>query len=282
MPASTFYHPIHTGFGLWVNQIRRNSRPESAGRFVGHVFAKRPRTWSVIPQDAPRLIAYLHNNPVRAGIVSNAARSAWTSHRAYLSLAERPSWLAVPQALDLCGISDTPGGRRTFQELVTSLAATGSDWFPDDAETRAARRQLRQDTNAPADIATPSVGHDPLEWIFPAVLDPNLPVRARWSGTIHELLAQVAIVTHVSIERMRSRNREREVCRARRIAVRAWTDFLGRPLKEVAVVLGISSAAASKYLRSSRCHPQGAESAKGVAALCWGQDRNKIVELASK
>lgn len=280
MPPSSFYHSIHTGFGLWVNQQRRNLRPETAGRFVGPVFANRPATFSVSPQDTMRLVSYIHNNPVRAGVVCDAAQSAWTSHRAVLHPAERPPWLAIQQTLNLCGFNDTAPGRRAFHDLVASLASADSGWFPTDADARAARRQLRRDTNAPADLATPFTSRDPQEWIFPAAIDSNMPVQWRWRGSIHELLKQVAVVTHVSSRRLRSRSREREVCRARRLAVRAWVDYLGRPLKEVAVALGISSAAASKYLRGSRSNPKSSESAQGVAARCWSKERSDIEELA--
>jgi hypothetical protein len=41
------------------------------------------------------LIRYVHNNPVRAGVVARASESGWSSHRAYLGLASCPSWLAT-------------------------------------------------------------------------------------------------------------------------------------------------------------------------------------------
>lgn len=282
MPASSFYHSIHTGFGLWANQQQRNLRSESAGRFVGPVFAARPTTFSVAPQDAMRLISYLHNNPPQAGIVGDAAQSTWTSHRAFLHPEERPSWLATEHALSLCGFGDTPQGRVAFHDQVISLASADTSWFPEDADTLAARRQLRKDMNAPVGIASPCVSCDPMDLVFPAVVDSHLPVQPRWKGSVYELLAEVAIVTHVSMRRQRSRSRERAVCRARRLAVRTWVDYLGRPLKKIAGTLGISSAAASKYLRGSRANPQSTEHAQGVAARCWSKERHDIEEMETR
>jgi hypothetical protein len=281
-PPSSFYHSIHTGFGLWVNQQQRNLRAESAGRFVGPIFAARPTTFTVVPQDAPRLISYLHNNPVRAGLVGNAALSDWTSHRPFIHPEERPPWLNAHQALSLCGFSDTYQGRLDLHNLVISAASADSSWFPEDADARAARRQLRRDLNAPAGIANPSASCDPTELIFPAVIDSVLPLQARWKGHVFELLTEIAIVTHVSTRRQRSRSRERKVCRARRLAVRTWVDYLGRPLKEIATALGISSAAGSKYLRSSRANPQSAAPAEGVAARCWRKDSSDIKEIGAR
>ncbi len=39
------------------------------------------------------LIRYVHNNPVRVGIVERVLESSWSSRRAYLDLENRPSWL---------------------------------------------------------------------------------------------------------------------------------------------------------------------------------------------
>ncbi len=281
MPPRSFYHSIHTGFGLWVNQQRRNVRSDSAGRFVGHVFAKRPSTFSIAPEDAPRLVAYLHNNPVQAGIAGDASLSNWTSHRAYLRPAERPSWLSVSRALDLCGVDDSSVGRRTFHDLVCAMASDDAGWIPGDADIRRARRQLRQETNAPAAIGSPHVSTAPLEWSFPAMLDPTMPIRARWRGSIRELLGRVAIATRVSTNRMRSRSRERAVCLGRRVAVLTWVNLLNRPLKEIAQALGISSAAASKHLRTGRSNPRDIAIAEGVARHCWANEQCEIKTLQS-
>lgn len=278
-PASNFYHPLNTGFGLWVNQQRRQSMEQSNRRFVGRVFAQRPATFSVAPQDGLQLIAYLHNNPVHAGLVGDASQSDWTSHRAYLNPRERPHWLSVSRALEYCGYSDTEIDRRAFHEQVASLASAETDWVPADTDTLRARRQLRRDMNAPVDIATPFVRVEPIEWIFPTVNELPLPIQARWRGDIVTFLNQVAITTRISQQRLRSRNREREVCHARRIAVHAWVDSMGRPLKEIAKALGISSAAASRYLRNSRRDPICSHQAQGVAARCRAKDPCDTSEL---
>jgi REP element-mobilizing transposase RayT len=40
-----------------------------------------------------RLVRYIHNNPLRAGIVKSAEQYEWSSHRGYLSRAEKWDWL---------------------------------------------------------------------------------------------------------------------------------------------------------------------------------------------
>jgi hypothetical protein len=59
----------------------------------GPVFAGPPKTVNFSDDKAGYLAAYLHNNPVRAGIVQNAADSTWTSHRAYIGLDPAPDFL---------------------------------------------------------------------------------------------------------------------------------------------------------------------------------------------
>ena len=57
---------------------------------------------TTIYMDAGRrapLVAYLHNNPVRAGLAPSAADSTWTSHRIWVGLEPCPEWLALAQSL---------------------------------------------------------------------------------------------------------------------------------------------------------------------------------------
>ena len=57
----------------------------------------------VMPAGVPRLINYIHRNPVRAGVAATTAETSWTSHRAYLGIRHRPSWLDVELGLQLSG-----------------------------------------------------------------------------------------------------------------------------------------------------------------------------------
>jgi len=87
--------PMHTDFALWINQRRGNR--------IGSVFVKGPDEVEFQPRGVKRLISYIHNNPVRAGVVPHPALSDWTSHQAYLGLRQPPSWLAIERGLELSG-----------------------------------------------------------------------------------------------------------------------------------------------------------------------------------
>jgi putative transposase len=109
LARSGWLRDTHSPFGAWINQ--RNER-------FGAVFAKKVTTCSVDPNELSTVIAYIHNNPVRAGIVGTASESTWTSHRAYLGIAPTPRWLEVERGLALMGVGD----RDEFNRLVQKEA----------------------------------------------------------------------------------------------------------------------------------------------------------------
>jgi len=49
------------------------------------------------------LLAYLHLNPVRAGLVPTADHAQWSSHHAYVGLVGAPDWLSVDEHLQAFG-----------------------------------------------------------------------------------------------------------------------------------------------------------------------------------
>jgi REP element-mobilizing transposase RayT len=98
-PLSRFMKSVHTAFAGFVNRGRRRTAQ-------GAVFAGRPRM--VLVDRDPYLLGlvrYVHNNPVRAGVVRFARNSDWTSHRAYIGDREPPSWLRMGYVLDRFGRS---------------------------------------------------------------------------------------------------------------------------------------------------------------------------------
>jgi putative transposase len=93
---ASWLRPVHTDYEQWLNE--RLER-------IGAVFVRGPNLIHVMPSGVARLTSYLHCNPVRAGVVSDPADSEWTSHRAYLGIGYRPTWLDVDAGLRLAGFS---------------------------------------------------------------------------------------------------------------------------------------------------------------------------------
>lgn len=126
--ASEEHHFLIHAFCLMSNHIHLLLEPTSdplslgvkafAGRYAqyfnrrfrhsGHLFQDRFR--SILVQDSGmylmRLVRYIHLNPVRARLVTNAQDYFWSSHRSYLEL-QNISWLTQFRVLQKFGLSDS-------------------------------------------------------------------------------------------------------------------------------------------------------------------------------
>ena len=80
-PLCRLILPLHAGFAAWLNRAQGALGPVFSDRFRS-VVCDRERTGV--------LLAYVHNNPVRATVVAQPEHSDWTSHRAYAGLAPAP------------------------------------------------------------------------------------------------------------------------------------------------------------------------------------------------
>jgi REP element-mobilizing transposase RayT len=96
-PRSNWMRNAHSPFGEWIDRI--NER-------IGPVFIKKPTMMSVDLDGVANVVAYIHNNPVRAGVVSKARESSWSSHNAYLGTEKPRDWLRVELGWELMRVED--------------------------------------------------------------------------------------------------------------------------------------------------------------------------------
>lgn len=94
-PLASWVRRVHSPFADWMN--RTHDR-------IGTIFVRGPKEIETPPERVGPLIAYIHNNPIRAGIVTEPSASDWTSHRAYLGHVRAPDWLHVREGLAMAGI----------------------------------------------------------------------------------------------------------------------------------------------------------------------------------
>lgn len=251
-PPERWLKPLHTGVAAALNRAQ--------GR-LGPVFAGRPTNLGVPPHHTLQLIAYLHNNPVRAGVVRDPADSSWTSHRAFIGLARPPAWLDVAHVLALCGFDASPSGRLAFHEYVIARSVEGRDSTLSGMDLGRIRRQVRQQVGAAVEVTTPVMDSDGA--LSCGVLLPgHAKTHPRWAGDLRSLAARVAAATGVSLEEMQSQRRSPRISSARRIVLLAG-ERLGRPRVELATLVSISGAAASHLL-----HRDPAAS-RAVTPLAW-------------
>ncbi len=73
MPLVDWLRDAHSPFAEWINDRRDR---------IGAVFTRGPNLKEVREDGVGRVIAYIHRNPVRAGVVAAPRDSDWTSQRA--------------------------------------------------------------------------------------------------------------------------------------------------------------------------------------------------------
>ena len=113
-PLAKWLRPMHTIFAAWINERRER---------IGSVFVKGPKVVEFRPEATARLLDYVHQNPVRAGVVPRPLDTEWTSFRAYAGVAPQPAWLAIDEGLALAGF-DSRGG---WMEMCETRAPTSRE-----------------------------------------------------------------------------------------------------------------------------------------------------------
>jgi hypothetical protein len=191
------------------------------------VFARGPAAFAVPPSKIGEVIAYIHNNPVRARVVNRAGASSWTSHRAYVGHVAAPTWLAVDAGLARCGFDD----RAAFDRWVD--VTPGDSCRP---EVGRIRREVMQ--RGRIELGTPTggdVAHVPL------VGRPHVSVRIDPRIIVDVAAAAIGIETN----ELCSKRRTAPVVAARRVAIHTSIAF-GVSGSDMASALGISPSAVTQ------------------------------------
>ncbi len=140
------------------------------------------------------LVRYIHRNPVRAGLATRPEAYRWSSHRAYLGLAELP-WLSTGPVLRCFG--DRLGeSQRRFKAFVDRGMPEGGGG-PDDGEAAA------------GDLLPVAGGAPPFE--------PGVGARAGLHPTTHDVCRLVCHEMGVDPAGLSGASRERRQARARHL-----------------------------------------------------------------
>ncbi len=248
-PLSAWARPAHVGMAQWLNA--------RFGR-LGPVFAGRPYCEMVSPRAVPIVLAYVHNNPVRAHVVAHAAQSTWTSHRAYLGLEGPAGGLDIPYGLALAGFSDDATGRSEFSDWVDACASAKSEGITSRAQLSALLSTARKRLGATLELGTATRDQSTatFQLLVPSVR--TLPSRIELDPD--DVLRAVFAVAGVDL-REPVVGRPRSVSLARRAALKLWT-HTRQPRSMMIRALGISPAAASEL--ASTTSPRDAELAHTV------------------
>jgi len=213
----------HTPFALWMNE--RHER-------LGPLFVRGPKDFAILPENEGSLIAYIHNNPVRAKVVSRARHSTWTSHAAYLGLAPRPEWLYVDDGLARTGFVEP----KAFDAWVNATPGESGS-----VDLRRVRRAARK--HGAIEVATPT-GGEPAT--IPLVINQYAHVRPNPRRVI-QITADLLGVSEVELC---SRRRSPLVVAGRTVAVHCG-NALGIAGCDLAAALAVSPQAVSRISQRS-------------------------------
>jgi hypothetical protein len=217
MPLGMWIRRVHSPFADALNRAR--------GR-IGSVFVRGPKDRAIPAERVGTLIAYIHNNPVRAGVVRSAAESTWTSHRAYLGLQQRPPWLHVALGLSCFG----------FDRKALDAATAAENTERKHISLADIRRRAR--VRGAIEVATP-LATSPQQ--VPFVIRPYGHVRPDPAAVIDSVCRSLG----VSVMQLRSRQTGASLSRARRLTVHC-AHALGLTGAEIGAALGASQQASSK------------------------------------
>lgn len=217
-PAERWMRRVNSPFAQTLNRERER---------IGPIFAGRARMWIVPPANIASVIAYIHNNPVRASVCTLARESTWTSHRAYVGLTTAPDWLHVEQGLALAGHSPA-----SFEQWVNTSVGVRQEPVVLEGVRRAARKlgaiELGTSTMGPRASA-------------PLLMRPGALVRPHPEHVIET----VCSVLGCELVDLRSRSRRPGAAAARAIAMIVARN-LGLSISTMASAIGISPQAGSR------------------------------------
>jgi putative transposase len=237
---------VHSPFSHWVNQQRSG---------VGAVFADRPKSVLVHSETyGMELLRYVHNNPVRAGLVERASQSDWSSHRAYLGLDPAPKWLAMEAVFgDEAG--DREAVRKEFESYVDEGRSEGrrSDFGGDVPRERSSR--IRKLMGGDVTFSYPVLGPD--SFVISSLKEQASRRRDKGRVRTSELgiegiLEGVYEELGVDPGLCRQRVKTREVVRGRELVAWLWSEKMGRPQVTIAEAMNLRPSAITKMLTKLR------------------------------
>lgn len=118
---------------------------------TGHLFERRHRADLVSDDEyLLNLVRYIHNNPVKAGLVKDAGQYRWSSHRCYLGQ-DTLAWVTTRPVLS-CFSHSVAQARLQYRQFMTAY----TEWAP---ATVARNEEAANERLEPDELAMPCAPH---------------------------------------------------------------------------------------------------------------------------
>ena len=217
---------IQGRFALVHNRRHRTLGPLWQGRYKARVVERQ--------EGLDRLLAYIHLNPVKAGLAASPVRYRWSGHRELVGRV-RASLVDVEEALRLYGV------RRgaALKAYAAMVRAVGREAWAAEEPGRLPWWRRNAEEADDLDELPPTPGLDALgASTVPA------PVRAR----MEDVLAAVEQATGLTRARMASRVQDRATVAARELVAVVAVHRCGARVTEVGRSLGRPADTVSRWL----------------------------------
>lgn len=189
-PLGRFMHRLATRYARYFQKSQETT---------GHLFERRYH--AVLVTSDPQLLVsvrYVHLNPVRASLVSDAADYAWSGHRAYAGFGG-PSWLVTSFVLGMLGEAKL-GTHDAYLRFVAAAEASSVSLGADRPQCALVAANCQAE---PALSAAPSVA------------------ARRQPESLEELITRICTDEQVSVSDLGSNSRSRRLVHARARIVEA-------------------------------------------------------------
>jgi REP element-mobilizing transposase RayT len=208
MPLSRIMQNLSLRYTAWIN--RRLNRS-------GHLFQGR---YKAVLVDADsfllELVAYIHLNPVRAGMTASPGDHPWSSHRAYLGKEIIP-WLTTELVLSMFG-NRLDKARKLFAHFVGERTGDGH----------------RDEFQRGGGIDSRLLGE---EHFVDEVME-RAQMGRELKPAVDEVLETVKAICAIDDELLCSRQRGRSIAEARTLAAWAVAEFSAGTISEVGRIFG--------------------------------------------
>jgi putative transposase len=205
-------------------------------RATGHLFERRYRA-KLVDTDAYflELLRYIHLNPVAAGIVTDPALYAWSSHKLYLGIETLP-WVTTEFGLSRFAADDQQA-RLSYVKFVRD-PNSGAD------HSLKRERERERESGAAVDMKGQKISALPGKLVTPAYR----PHRSINLSALRELGERICLEHQVSLDRLCSLSRARELTLIRLDFISQAIDLRIATLADLARFLHRDPSALSQLL----------------------------------